>query len=89
MVNVKDAMDTPNRPEESENEAGYQAMLLTLDWKEGSAGQHLVIEVERLPAQNLNKHYSSKSCPFQKTLPNQYCSNQEVKSSQEVSVWPH
>lgn len=57
--------------------------------KEGSASQHLVIEVERLPTQNLNQHYSSKSCPFQKTLPNQYCSNQEVKSSQEVSVWPH
>lgn len=35
MVNMKDAMQTPNRPEESENEAGYQAMFLTLDWKEG------------------------------------------------------
>lgn len=35
MVYMKDAMETPNRPEESENEAGYQAMLLTLDWKEG------------------------------------------------------
>lgn len=81
----------PSRPEESENEAGSQALLLTLDWKQGSASQHLVIEVYwKGYAHKISRNTTVvKAVHFRKHYHNQYHSNWEVKSSQEVSVWPN
>lgn len=62
--------EIPNRTEENENEVGYQAMLMSLDWNQGNISQHLVVKVDRSLTINLKKNTSSKSFPMlQKTLP--------------------
>lgn len=76
----------PNRPEESENKTGYKVIFLSLDWKQGSKSQYVIIKVDR-------PHKISRNTPVVKTVPrfrnyypNQYCSNHEVKASQGLCV---